>query len=341
MEKTRQINCRLVQEAVSQYDRRVFSQRARTVAWTLESVSASVGSLGLYRKDCDMPSGISIGIDVGKRWLDVNKYASEEVKRFSNDAEGWEKLILWLKELKPGIVAMEATGGYEHQAAKALSKAGLAVTVVNPARVRQFARAMGVLAKTDKIDARIIAHFADVTQPAPQAPRTEDEERLAAIVERRHQLLVGLTAEKNRLSTCLPSLVGDIQEHIKYLENHIKKLEEEIHNLITSDEERKVRSERIDSVPGIGEVTASTMVAELPELGKLNRQQLAALVGVAPFNKDSGKKRGKRKTTGGRAGVRRTLYMATLSASRHNPVIRPHYQILLKRGKDKKVALVA
>ena len=288
-----------------------------------------------------MPSGLSVGIDVGKFWLDVNRHGFEEVQRFSNAAEGWGKLILFLKELEPAVVAMEATGGYERQAAKALSEIGLAVAVVNPMRVRQFARSMGVLAKTDKIDARIIAHFAHVTRPKAQLPRTGEEERLAASVERRRQLVVILTAEKNRLSACPPSLRDDIKDHIEYLEEHILKLEDEIHNLITSDPERKALSERIDSVPGIGEVTASTMVAELPELGKLNRQQIAALVGVAPFNRDSGKKRGKRKTTGGRAGVRRTLYMATLSASKHNPVIRPHYQSLLKRGKEKKVALVA
>jgi transposase len=288
-----------------------------------------------------MPSGLCVGIDVGKRWLDVNKYESDEVLRFSNDVAGWSKLIPWLKEIEPALVVMEATGGYERQAVKALAEAGLAVAVVNPMRVRKFAQAMGVLAKTDKIDARIIAHFAHVTRPTAQLPRTVDEERLAAIVERRRQLVVDVTAEKNRLSTCIPSLREGIQDHIEFLEEHILKLEDEIHDLITSDPQRQARSERIDSVPGIGVVTASTMVAELPELGKLNRQQIAALVGVAPFNKDSGKKRGKRKTTGGRAGVRRTLYLATLSASKCNPVIRPHYQSLLKRGKEKKVALVA
>jgi transposase len=280
-------------------------------------------------------------MDVGKRALDVNAYGSAEVRRFSNAVEGWGKLIAWLKELAPALVVMEASGGYERNAFKALAEAGLAVAVVNPQRVRKFAQAMGILAKTDTIDARVIAHFADVVRPTPQLPPTEDEERLAALVERRRQLVVNLTAKKNRLSTCLASLKDDIQEHIEYLEEHILKLEDEIQALIVLDPDRQARAERIDSVPGIGPVTASTMVAELPELGKLNRQQIAALVGVAPFNKDSGKKHGKRKTTGGRAGVRRTLYLATLSASIHNPVIRPHYQSLLKRGKEKKVALVA
>jgi transposase len=282
-----------------------------------------------------------VGIDVGKRWLDVNAYGKAEAVRFSNAVEGWDQLITWLKVVTPVLVVMEATGGYERQAFKALCEAGWRVAVVNPVKVRRFAQALGILAKTDKIDACLIARFAHVIRPIPQQPRSGDEEKLAAWVERRRQLVVILTAEKNRLSNCLPSLRSDLQEHIEYLEEHILKLEGEIQELIANDPERKLRSERIDSVPGIGPVTASTMVAELPELGKLNRKQIAALVGVAPFNKDSGKKRGKRKTTGGRAGVRRTLYLAALSASIHNPVIRPHYQSLLKRGKEKKVALVA
>lgn len=288
-----------------------------------------------------MTSGTYIGIDVGKNWLDVNAYGTAEVVRFSNAEEGWGKLVAWLKGQQVELVAFEATGGYESQAVSRLSAAGLAVAVVNPTRVRNFARSLGILAKTDKIDACVIAHFASVTHPIPRAQKTQVEEYLAACVERRRQLIVMLTAEKNRLSTCPPSLLADIQEHIAFLEERIKQIEDEIHHSISQDPDRQERSEQIDSVPGVGPVTASTLVAELPELGKLNRQEIAALAGVAPFAKDSGKKHGIRKTFGGRAGVRRVLYMAALSASKFNPVIRPFYQALLARGKEKKVALVA
>jgi len=288
-----------------------------------------------------MTSGINVGVDVGKSWLDVNEYGRDDELRFNNDRNGWTKLIEWLKERQVDMVTFEATGGYETQAVNSLLAAGITVAVVNPTRVRNFARSLGILAKTDKIDARVIAHFASVTHPNPRARKTEEEEHLTACVERRRQLIIMLTAEKNRLSTCPTNMLANIQEHIAYLEERIQQLEENIHEEITRDPDRQRRSEQIESVPGIGPITASTLIAELPELGTLNRQEIAALAGVAPFNKDSGKKRGRRKTTGGRAGVRRVLYMATLSATKHNPVIRPFYQSLQARGKEKKVALVA
>ena len=235
----------------------------------------------------------------------------------------------------------EATGGYESRAVKALGEVGLAVAVVNPTRVRRFAEALGILAKTDKIDAQVIAHFAKVVQPAINGRQTLLEEQLAAGVERRRQLLVEMVAEKNRLSTCPVCMRENIEEHIAWLEEHIEYLEAEIQDCILQRPEWRERAEIIDSVPGVGTVTATTMVAELPELGQLNRQKIAALVGVAPFNKDSGPKRGKRRIFGGRSGVRRTLFMAALSASKFNPVIRAFYESLIKRGKEKKVALIA
>lgn len=282
-----------------------------------------------------------VGIDVGKSGLDGNVYGSLEVPHFKNDVEGRGKLVKWLEKQGKIKAVMEATGGYEQPVTRAIWAAGIEVAIVNPMRVREFAKSQGILAKTDKIDARVIAHFGEVTQPEASKSQTEAEARLSACVERRRQLVVIVTTEKNRLSTCPESMKADIEEHIDFLEGRIRCLEEEIHTNISQDSEKRELSERIDSVPGIGAVTASTLVADLPELGKLNRKEIAALVGVAPFNKDSGRKRGKRRTTGGRASIRRVLYMATLSASRHNPIIRAFYQNLLKRGKEKKVALTA
>jgi transposase len=288
-----------------------------------------------------MTSEIYVGIDVSKRWLEVRVHGEAESRKVGNDPDGFTTLIEQMKVVGPELVVFEATGGYESRAVKALSEAGLAVAVVNPTRVRRFAEALGILAKTDKIDAQVIAHFAKVVQPAINGRQTLLEEQLAAGVERRRQLLVELVAEKNRLSTCPVCVRENIEEHIAWLEEHIKGLEIEIQACILQRPEWRERAEIIDSVTGVGPVTAATMVAELPELGRLNRQKIAALVGVAPFNKDSGPKRGKRRIFGGRSGVRRTLFMAALSASKYNPVIRAFYESLIKRGKEKKVALIA
>ena len=288
-----------------------------------------------------MTSEAYVGIDVSKRWLEVCVYGEPESWKVGNDADGHRTLVEKMKALQPVLIVFEATGGYEHRAAKALREAGFAVAVVNPTRVRRFAEALGILAKTDKIDAQVIAHFASVVKPAVNGVQTPLEEQLAACVERRRQLLVELVAEKNRLSTCPACVREGIEEHIAWLEEHIDGLETEIQALIWQKPEWQARAEIIDSVPGVGPVTAATLVAELPELGQCNRQEIAALVGVAPFNKDSGPKKGKRRIFGGRSGVRRTLFMATLSASKHNPVIRAFYQSLLSRGKEKMVALTA
>lgn len=282
-----------------------------------------------------------VGIDVGKSGLDANRYGSLEVPHFSNDAAGRRQLVSWVQSLGVMRVVLEATGGYERPVVQALWKAEIAVSVMNPMRVREFAKSQGILAKTDKIDARLIAHFGQVTQPAGTPPQSEAEAYLSACVERRRQLVIMVTTEKNRLSTCPQSMRRDIEDHIAFMEHRIDELEEEMHALIQEDAQKQARSAQIDSMPGVGPVTATTLVADLPELGKLTRQEVAALVGVAPFNKDSGKKRGKRKTKGGRASIRRVLYMAALSASKCNPVIRAFYQCLLNRGKEKKVALVA
>lgn len=288
-----------------------------------------------------MTSDAYIGIDVSKRWLEVNVDGETATWKEGNDAVGFISLIERMKAIQPALIVFEATGGYEARAAHALSENGFAVAVVNPTRVRQFANAYGVLAKTDKIDARLISHFASGVKPLANSLRTPVEEQLAAFVERRRQLLVELVAEKNRLSTCPACVRDEIEEHIAWMEEHVADWETKIQICITQNPEWQQRAEIIDSAPGVGPVTASTMVAELPELGQLNRQKIAALVGVAPFNKDSGPKKGKRRIKGGRSGVRRTLFMAALSASRFNPIIKSFYDSLIKRGKQKMVALTA
>lgn len=288
-----------------------------------------------------MTSGKFVGVDVSKRWLEVQVYEGGPGWKVGNDPDGFVTLIAKMKVVGPTMIVFEATGGYESRCVKALNEAGLAVAVVNPTRVRRFAEAMGILAKTDKIDAKVIAHYASVAEPLAKSRQTPLAERLAACVERRRQLLVELVAEKNRLSTSPVCMQTNIEEHIAWLDEHVKKLETEIQACISQKPEWQERAKIIESVPGIGPVTASTMVAEMPELGQLNRQKIAALAGVAPFNKDSGPKKGKRKIFGGRSGVRRTLFMAALSAVKFNPVIRAFYESLLKRGKEKKVALTA
>jgi transposase len=288
-----------------------------------------------------MTSEAYVGIDVSKRWLEVCVHGAEESKKIGNDPDGFRVLVGEMEAIQPQLVVFEATGGYESRAASALSAAGYAVAIANPTRVRRFAEALGILAKTDRIDAQVIAHFANVVQPTANGRQTPLEEQLAAFVERRRQLLVELVAEKNRLSTCPACVREGIEAHIAWIDAQVDALDGQIQTCIQQKPEWRERAEIIDSAPGVGPVTAATLVAELPELGQLSHKKIAALVGVAPFNKDSGPKRGKRRIFGGRSGVRRTLFMAALSAIKHNPVIRTFYESLLQRGKEKKVALVA
>ncbi len=285
--------------------------------------------------------GISVGIDVSKRGLEVNVQGEERTRKVENNAQGFICLVEWLKTVQPKLIVLEATGGYETEAAKALSLAGFGVAVVNPTRVRRFAEALGRLAKTDKIDAKVIAFYAQVVKPDPNRFQTDLEAHLAAYVERRRQLLVELVAEKNRLSTSPECVRAEIQEHIAWIDAHVTRFDRDIQACIAQNAAWQKRAEIMDSAPGVGAVTAATLVAELPELGQLNRQEIAALAGVAPFNKDSGPKKGKRRIAGGRSGIRRALFMATLSATRCNPIIRKFYAALLKRGKEKMVALTA
>jgi transposase len=284
---------------------------------------------------------VFVGIDVSKRELDVWVHNEEGSYEFHNDAEGIGELVRFMQHHSPTVVVVEATGGYERRMVAEMVSAGMPVAVVNPTRVRDFARSLGQLAKTDRIDARVIAHYASVVQPAPRERKGAAAEYLAALVERRRQIIVMLTAEKNRLHTAPAATKASVQAHVAWLEAELASLEAGIDTCIQENGDWREKKALLCSMPGVGKITAATLVAELPELGQLNRQKIAALVGVAPFNRDSGKKRGKRRIFGGRASVRRTLYMASLVATRFNPVIRRFYQRLLERGKGKKIALTA
>ena len=284
---------------------------------------------------------IFVGIDISKAWLDIAVHEQAETFRASNDDTGIASLVKRLKKLKASLIVLEPTGGFEMLVVAELTRAGLPVAVVNAKRVRDFARATGQLAKTDKLDAKVLAHFAAAVRPAVRSLRTEQEEQLTALLTRRRQVIDMLTVEKNRLVTVRAKMRSDIQAHIQWLSNSLKELDKEIEDFVEGMPAWKEKDALLQSVPGVGPVTSATMLGMLPELGLLNRQEIAALVGVAPVNKDSGKKHGRRRVYGGRADVRSVLYMAALSAKKFNPVIRKFYERLIGQGKEKKVALTA
>jgi transposase len=288
-----------------------------------------------------MATSSYVGIDVSKDRLDVAVLGERQEKQVDNTAQGIAQLVAWMQELQPELIVVEATGGYQRTVVEALFWAGLCVAVVNPARVRQFARACGLLAKTDKLDAQMLAVFGQRVQPRRYVGKSESEKQLSALLGRRKQLEEMLKAEQNRLRTVSPSLRGSVERMIAVLKEEKKRLDEEIRGLMKEQQAWQEKIEILDSAPGVGVVTTATLLADLPELGTMDRKKVAALVGVAPMNYDSGKKRGYRKTKGGRSEVRSVLYMATLMATRRNSVIRTQYQHLLKRGKLKKVALTA
>ena len=284
---------------------------------------------------------IYMGIDIGKTWLDVAIYGKEEVLRVRNDAEGIAQLMEKLAEWNPQLIVMEASGGYEREVKDAMKSAGYRVSVVNPTRVRALAKATGKLAKTDRIDAHLIAEYAFRIRPEPQEIKEEAEMRLAALVSRREQLVNMRSAEQNRLDTIHSSMKADVREHIEWISIQVKTIEEEMKQLGDSISAWKEQAKRLETIPGVGYITAITIIAEMPELGQLNRQKIAALAGLAPFNRDSGQKRGKRRIFGGRSGIRRVLYMACLSAIKCNGMIRQTYNHLLSKGKMFKVAITA
>ncbi len=283
-----------------------------------------------------------IGIDVSKDTLDMASYPTGQIWQYKNNQHGITKTVEKLKSVNPEIIVMEATGGFEIPLKDALDEAGLAVTIINPKRIRDHARSMGILAKTDKIDARVIADFAAKTELMPKPPREKAERELDALITRRNQLSEMLAAERNRQKQQLDKdIKADIEAHILWLEERIKSLDKEIKDKIEQNPVFKAKSELYRSMKGVGDIFSSTLIAKLPELGKLNQREIALLVGLAPINKDSGRLRGKRMIQGGRAMVRRAAYMPVLAAIRFNPVIKGLYQRLVARGKLHKVALVA
>jgi transposase len=286
-------------------------------------------------------AGIFVGIDVSKARLDVAVHEPASAWQVANDEAGIAALVARLSAWAPQAVVLEATGGFELRLVAALLHARLPAVVLNPRRVRDFARATGQLAKTDKLDARVLAHLAASLRPSARRLPTEAEEQLAALLTRRRQLVEMLAVEQNRLQTVPEALRPDLEAHIAWLRQRVQGLDEAIDRFVQGTPAWSAQDALLRSVPGVGRVTAGTLLGVLPELGQLNRQQIAALVGVAPLNKDSGNRRGRRRVYGGRAAVRRVLYMAALAASRCNPCIRAFYQHLLRQGKEKKVALTA
>jgi transposase len=283
-----------------------------------------------------------IGIDVAKQYFDLHILKTAQDRRLENSTGGIGKCVALCNKIKPELIVMEATGGYELALAATLQAEGFAVAVVNPRRIRDFARAAGQIAKTDKLDARIIAQFAATMEPMPTEQINENTQILKALIARRNQLVRLHTAESNRLEHAYGKEIRrSISAVLKVIEAQLKTIDRQIREHIENTPRLRQRSEILNSVPGIGPTTANMLVTELPELGQLNRRQIAALIGVAPIARDSGTFRGKRMTGGGRKKIRSRLFMPTLVAARHNPVLRAYYNNLLSRGKCKMVALVA
>jgi transposase len=286
-------------------------------------------------------SGKFVGIDVAKDKLDIAVLGEKKASQVGNDEAGIVKLIQKLQKLELELIVVEATGGYQRAVVLGLYEAGLPVAVVNPSRVRQYARASGLHAKTDKLDAFNLVEFGKQMKPRKFEAKSEAGRYVSALLVRRRQVEEMVKAEKSRLRTVFTQMRGSVERMIEVLKEEIKQLEKELDKFMKENEEWQVQEQILTSAKGVGRVTAATLLAELPELGKLDRKKIAALVGLAPMNSDSGKKRGYRKTKGGRSVVRSALYMSTLVATRYNPLIQAQYQELLRRGKVKKVALTA
>jgi transposase len=286
-------------------------------------------------------SHIFVGIDVSKAQLDVAIRPSSEKESFANHKVGIKALVNRLAKITPTLIVVEATGGYERQVLRALASADLPVVMINPRQVRDFAKATGQLAKTDTIDAAVLAHFAEAVgpelRPLPDAVTLE----LRALTTRRRQLLEMIVAEKNRLAMTSKAVAKTIRAHIRRLEQDLHRIDQNLDRAIEQSPIWKENEERLRTAPSIGPITSRTLLAEMPELGTLDRKQISALAGLAPFNRDSGTLKGRRSIWGGRAPVRCALYMAALVATRRNSVIRDFYKRLRANGKPFKVALVA
>lgn len=285
---------------------------------------------------------IFVGIDVAKDRLDVHVRPSDEAFSVARDSEGLTALMQRLGPLHPYLVVLEATGGFEQTLAAALVSQAMPLAVVNPRQIRDFARATGQLAKTDALDAKAIARFAEAIKPEPRPVPDEQARALGELVARRRQVIEMMIAERNRRRQLSSRrLIKSVDRLLAVLQKELSELEQEVGEGIRGTPAWRERDELLRSVPGIGNVVARTLIADLPELGRLGRKQIAALVGIAPLNRDSGRMHGKRTTWGGRAKVRSALYMAALVASRRNPVLKAFYQRLISFGKPKKLALIA
>ena len=288
-----------------------------------------------------MTGTMYIGVDVSKAWLDIAVHPTDEGWRTENTESGVTKLVKVFQEMVIDRIVVEATGGYEARLVERLAQAGLPVCRVNPGRVRRFAQGMNWLAKTDKIDAKVLAQFGEKAQPRLLILSTEAEKRLSALVKRRKQVVDMLTAEQNRTELAEQEVFEYIANAIQFLQKQLADLDTQIQNLIDQTPELKHKRDLLQSTPGVGKVLSATLVSQMPELGSCDRKEIAALGGLAPFNHDSGRKRGRRMIRGGRPFIRSVLYMATIAATRFNPVIKSMYERLLKTGKQKKVAIVA
>ncbi|HEY7065627.1 MAG TPA: IS110 family transposase [Chloroflexota bacterium] len=286
-------------------------------------------------------AAIFVGIDVAQARLDIAVRPTGEQWTSPHDEAGMAALVTRLQELGPTLVVLEATGGRELALAGALAAAQVPTAIVNPRQVRDFAKAVGQLAKTDALDAQVLARFAEAIRPEPRALPDAQAQELAALLTRRRQLIAMLTAERQRLSTTLPAVRPRVQQHVQWLREELRALDAELAERIRTSPLWREHEALLRTVPGVGPVLALTLLAHLPELGTLDRKPIAALVGLAPLPADSGTRRGRRVVWGGRAQVRATLYMSTLVAVKHNPVLRRFYEHLLAAGKPKKLALVA
>jgi transposase len=283
-----------------------------------------------------------VGIDVAKERLDVHVRPAGEAFTVARDGEGVAALVERLKAMAAGLIVLEATGGFEVTVAAALAAAGLPLAIVNPRQIRDFARALGRLAKTDPIDAEVIARFAEAIRPTPRSLPDDQARALGELVARRRQIVEMMTAERNRRhQMTVRKRLKAIERHLDWLQKELSEIEQELDQTIRGTPAWRDSEDLLKSVPGVGDTLARTLIAELPELGRLTGKQIAALVGVAPFNRDSGQWRGRRMIAGGRAGIRSVLYMATLSATRCNPPIAAFYNRLINAGKPAKLALTA
>jgi transposase len=288
-----------------------------------------------------MEEKVYVGVDVSKDSLDVAIGPQKDIITFSNDQKGVDSLAKKLKRIDAQLTVFESTGGYELLAASCLAEAGLAVVIVNPRQVRNFAKATGILAKTDAIDARVIAHFAQAVKPEVRQLKDRQTSELSALVTRRRQIIEMIVAERNRLRLANKRNKKDIEDHIRWLQKRLDKIETDIGKMIQSSPIWRCKDDILQSVPGIGPVTSASLICDLPELGVLSPKKIAMLVGLAPLNCDSGKYKGRRRIWGGRASVRSGLYMATMAAIRCNPAIKGFYQRLTAAGKCHKVAATA